>query len=98
MRAPPVTPASSALAIAAALLLAQLPSGAALAQPAEACGAERWRGFVGRTVGAMQRRLPPGPRARYVCRGCPMTMDFRPDRLTITFDRESRRVLALRCV
>ena len=88
----------------AAVLFVALAVGLAW-EPAQArsapgqCGAARLQRFVGQPVERLQRVRPPGRAARYVCRpGCAMTMDFRPDRLTVIHDARTRRILELRCV
>ena len=71
---------------------------AALAQSAAnlfTCRANTLGGYVGQPYQRLQKIRPD---ARFVCRGCPMTMDYRIDRLTVIYHPRSKRVLSLRCV
>lgn len=80
-----------------AFLLSPAPS-SAFAQTnrdLSSCRASRLHRFIGKPYPLLQSLRPD---ARFVCRGCPMTMDFRADRLIVTYDPKSKRVLALRCV
>jgi hypothetical protein len=59
------------------------------------CRGKGLASYVGRAYADLQRIRPD---ARYVCSTCPMTMDFRRDRLTVTYDEKTKRVTQLRCV
>jgi len=59
------------------------------------CRAGHLAGYVGRPYKQLQKIRPD---ARYVCSTCPMTMDFRADRLTVTYDAKTKRIKQLRCV
>ena len=81
------------------LAVAALGAPAAQAQPRpdlSTCHGEHLRGYVGKPYLQLQRVRRD--KARYVCSTCPMTMDFRADRLTVTFDARTRRIVGLRCV
>ena len=73
---------------------------AGLAQTAKpdlsTCDGEKYSRFVGKPVKAMQKLRKE--KVRYVCTNCPMTMDYRLDRLTVTYFRRSGRIRDLRCV
>ena len=59
------------------------------------CNATTHAGFVGKPMAELQALRKD--KVRFVCQGCPMTMDFRQDRLTVIFDRASRRILRMDC-
>lgn len=85
-------------AFGGALIIGASLSGSAFAQaPADlsTCRAGRLAGYVGQPYKRLQKIRPD---ARYVCSTCPMTMDYRLDRLTVTYDRRTRRIKQLRCV
>ncbi|WP_342360302.1 hypothetical protein [Terrarubrum flagellatum] len=73
--------------------LAQTPGGSAA--DLSTCRAGDLGGYIGLPYKRLQKIRPD---ARFVCDGCPMTMDFRADRLTVTYDRRTRRIKSLRCV
>jgi Peptidase inhibitor I78 family len=83
-----------------AALLAAMPAIPAIAQPAlpnlVSCNAAHLTRHIGKPYTDLQRIRPSD--ARYVCSTCPMTMDFRTDRLTVTYDRKTGLVTRLRCV
>ena len=65
-------------------------------RPADTCGVVELAYLVGKP-----RTEIPVPvdltKRRVVCEGCPMTMDFRPDRQTIYFDQATGKVTRLTC-
>ncbi len=88
------------LAFAAALAAGAIASSPSTAQPRSvaelsSCRAGHLTPYVGRPYRLLQRIRPD---ARYVCSTCPMTMDFRRDRLTVTYDVRTKRIRTLRCV
>jgi hypothetical protein len=85
------------LAAVGVTLVVLLTEGRAQAR-SDQCGAARLQRFVGHPVDRLQRLRPPGGAARYVCRpGCAMTMDYSPDRLTVSYDSATRRIRDVRC-
>ena len=87
----------AALAAVGVALLAPVTEARAQARSNQ-CGAARLQRFVGHPVDRLQRLRPPDVAARYVCRpGCAVTMDYRPDRLTVTYDSATRRIRDVRC-
>jgi hypothetical protein len=42
--------------------------------------------------------FPADTTVRFVCTECPMTRDYRPDRLTVFFDRDTGLIERLQCV
>ena len=53
------------------------------------CDAARYQTLINQPVSAIDRTTLP-KEFRIVCDGCPMTMDYRTDRLTIILDKASR--------
>lgn len=89
---------SRAWVLAVAMICATTSTPSALAQSASdlsTCGGGAFTGYIGQPYKRLQKIKPD---ARYVCSTCPMTMDFRQDRLTVTFDRRTKRIKTLRCV
>lgn len=78
--------------MAAAALLAAAPAGAA-----DQCGAEAAQRLVGRPVEEARAALEPGPDLRIACEQCPVTFDFRPNRLTLRYG-EDGRVTSASCI
>ena len=60
------------------------------------CDADDARSLVGSHVGAVT--FPQDANVRLVCTTCPMTRDYRPDRLTILFDEQTGIIESVRCV
>lgn len=93
----------AALAILSAVALAAI-AASADAQPRretprghDRCGASGFRHLVGGTV-AQARFALAGRMHRFVRTGGPMTMDWRPNRITAFTDQAARRVESVRCV
>ncbi|MET0606357.1 MAG: hypothetical protein ABWZ80_07860 [Beijerinckiaceae bacterium] len=59
------------------------------------CKGDNLQSYIGKPFAELRRVRPDG---RYVCSTCAMTMDFRADRLTVTYDVKTMRVTELRCV
>lgn len=78
--------------LSAILLFGVVPSSA---NDLSTCGGGAFTGYIGQPYKRLQKIRPD---ARYVCSTCPMTMDFRLDRLTVTFDKRTKRIKTLRCV
>lgn len=78
------------------------PSPAAEAAPAgavapkDACGAAEAQHLVGRPRSEIPVALDPS-RQRVACTTCPVTQDYRPDRLNVFFDAETGIVREVRC-
>lgn len=66
--------------------------------PVEAgqCGADAAQSLVGSHYAAVT--FPAGANVRFVCTECAMTRDYRRDRLTIFYDRDSGLIERLQCV
>lgn len=60
------------------------------------CDAEDAASLIGSHVGAVT--FPPDANVRIACTTCPLTRDYRPDRLTILFDQDTGRIESVRCV
>ncbi|WP_296820511.1 hypothetical protein [Brevundimonas sp.] len=60
------------------------------------CDAEGARSLIGSHVGAVT--FPQDANVRLVCTTCPMTRDYRPDRLTILFNEATGIIEEVRCV
>jgi len=72
------------------LLTACVPQDPSVALPAEdACGATGLQGFLGQPV-AQQNFKGSGNAQRIMADGSAMTMDYRPDRLNVTYDTRGR--------
>ncbi len=82
----------AALLGAVALLEASL---ASAAPDLSSCGAEELERYIGAPVEAL-KRVRQGD-VRYVCEGCPMTMDYNAERLTAIYDPKTERVVRLSC-
>ena len=67
------------------------------AEPGEnACRASEYQHLVGQNRSAIPA-TPAGQTWRVTCTDCPVTMDYRGDRLNIFFDQASGRVEQVRC-
>ena len=64
--------------------------------PGDTCGAQGFAYIVGRPKVEIPVPVDPSKR-RVVCSTCAITQDFRPDRLTITFDQTTALVTGVRC-
>lgn len=63
---------------------------------ADTCGATDLLSLIGRPRTEIPVPVNPS-RRRVLCTTCPMTRDFRQDRLTILFDADTGRVTKLMC-
>jgi len=62
----------------------------------DACGAAEVQNLVGRPRTEIPVPVNPN-RQRVACTTCPVTQDFRPDRLNFFFDAESGLIREIRC-
>jgi len=62
----------------------------------DACGAADVQNLVGRPRTEIPVPIDPN-RQRVACTTCPVTEDFRPDRLNFFFDAESGLIREIRC-
>lgn len=53
------------------------------------CDASRYQSLIGQEASTIDRATLP-KEFRIVCAGCPMTMDYREDRLTLVLDKANR--------
>ena len=60
------------------------------------CDAEAAHSLIGSHFGAVT--FPSDAQVRFVCTECPMTRDFRRDRLTVFYDRDTGLIERLQCV
>jgi hypothetical protein len=65
-------------------------------RPSDSCGAGPLQYLVGRPRTDIPVPVNPSKR-RVVCSTCAMTMDYIPDRQTITYDTQTGRVTSVRC-
>jgi hypothetical protein len=65
-------------------------------QPKDQCGMEEAKAFVGKKRTDLPAPVDP-TRWRVACTTCPVTMDFRPDRLNILFDADTAIVKEVKC-
>ena len=64
--------------------------------PRDQCGSAELQSLVGRPRTEIPVPVNPAMR-RVACTTCPVTMDYRPDRLNIFFDAETGVVKEVRC-
>lgn len=65
-------------------------------QPKDQCGMDEARVYVGKNRTDLPAAVDP-TRWRVACTTCPVTMDFRPDRLNILFDADTGTVKEVKC-
>jgi hypothetical protein len=65
-------------------------------QPRDQCGMKDAQSFVGKSRTQLPAPVDPS-RWRVACTTCPVTMDFRPDRLNILFDADTGVVREVKC-
>lgn len=63
---------------------------------ADRCGAAEVQHLVGRPRSEIPVPVRP-ERVRVACTGCPITMDFNPERLNFFFDAATGRIREIRC-
>jgi hypothetical protein len=68
----------------------------AAAQDLATCKGNTMKRFLGKPVTNMQKVRKTN--VRYVCTKCPMTKDYRINRLTVLFDEKTRLITEMRCV
>jgi hypothetical protein len=64
--------------------------------PPDSCGAAPLQYLVGRPKSQIPVPVDPS-RRRVTCSTCPVTMDYREDRLNIIFDADTGMVLEVKC-
>ena len=64
--------------------------------PADTCGAGSLRYLVGRPKSEIPIPVDPSKR-RVACTSCPVTMDYRADRLNIFFDADTGIIKEVKC-
>ena len=60
------------------------------------CRASEYQNLIGQN----RSQIPPAPAGatwRVTCTSCPVTMDYRPDRLNILYDQQSGVVREVKC-
>lgn len=87
--------AAAAIATLAGCIIIDADQPSIDARVERSCQAERYQSLVGKEASSIKRESLPSA-FRMVCAGCPMTMDFRQDRLTIQLD-QANRVESARC-
>lgn len=60
------------------------------------CGAAALQGLIGRPRTEVPIPVDPN-RQRVACTTCPVTLDYRPDRLNFFFDAETGIIREVRC-
>jgi hypothetical protein len=63
---------------------------------ADACGAARYQGYVGRPLSSLPPP-PPGETRRVACNTCPVTMDYSERRLNVFYDERTQTITQIRC-
>ena len=64
--------------------------------PKDACGAADLQALIGHSRTEIPVPVDPN-RQRVACTTCPVTEDFRPDRLNFFFDADTGRIRQIRC-
>jgi hypothetical protein len=95
---PPPEPAPPAPAVSAqppppAPPTAQTPAPAPVA---DACGAQEMQRYLGRPRTELPAPVYPD-RVRVACTSCPVTLDYRPDRLNVFFDAGTGIIKEIKC-
>jgi hypothetical protein len=65
-------------------------------EPKDSCGAREMQSLVGKPRTEIPVPVNPANR-RVSCTTCPVTMDYRPERLNIIFDAKSGLVTEVKC-
>jgi hypothetical protein len=86
-------PRSSAPAPVAA---APTPAASPIPAPKDACGAAELQGLVGRSRTEIPVPVHP-EHQRVACTTCPVTQDFRPERLNFFFDAGTGQIREIKC-
>jgi hypothetical protein len=75
---------------------APLPNQSPVRPTAEACDTSELKGYIGRSRTELPAPLWPD-RERVACTTCPITRDYRPDRVNVFFDAATGIVKEVRC-
>lgn len=78
-----------------ALVFALAPGFASAAQDLSSCNANALKHFIGKPAKEMQRVRTE--KVRYVCEGCPVTMDFSSERLPVVYSEKAGIVKSMGC-
>jgi hypothetical protein len=62
----------------------------------DTCGASSMQYLVGKPKEEAPAPVDPSKRRVY-CSSCVVTMDYRPDRMDIVFDKDSGKITAVKC-
>jgi len=73
-----------------------VPVAAPVGAPTWQCDAEAAQSLIGSHYGAVT--FPSDANVRFVCTECPMTRDYRRDRLTVFYVRDTGLIERLQCV
>lgn len=65
-------------------------------QSEDQCRASQYQNLIGQNRSQIPER-PPGATWRVTCTSCPVTMDWRPDRLNILYDQETGVIREVKC-
>ena len=63
---------------------------------ADECGARAMQNLVGKNISEIPQ-APASANWRVACTTCPVTLDYRPDRLNIFFDEKTGEIKQVRC-
>ena len=88
---PPTTPTAPP-----AIALPATPPASLSAEPKDQCGLKDAQAFVGKPRTSLPAPVDPS-RWRVACTTCPVTMDYRPDRLNILFNADTGVVQEVKC-
>ncbi len=72
------------------------PAASAAVEPKDQCGLKDAQAFVGKPRTSLPAPVDPS-RWRVACTTCPVTMDYRPDRLNILFNADTGVVREVKC-
>ena len=72
------------------------PGGAQAGGALTACKAEAYQTYVGKARSLLPAQ-PAGANWRVVCSTCAVTMDYRPDRMTVTYDTDTNIIKDVKC-
>lgn len=89
---PPTTPTAPA----AVALPPTPPTSSSSGEPKDQCGLKEAQGYVGKPRTSLPAPVDPS-RWRVACTTCPVTLDYRPDRLNILFNADNGVVQQVKC-
>ncbi|ENZ83585.1 MULTISPECIES: hypothetical protein [Caulobacter] len=89
---PPTTPTAPA----AVALPPTPPTSASSGEPKDQCGLKEAQAYVGKPRTSLPAPVDPS-RWRVACTTCPVTLDYRPDRLNILFNADTGVVQQVKC-